>query len=80
MSKRDEDGVLRVERVARKRHHCDWDCEQPIEPGTRYVRWSLPPGSDLGNTGWWSLAGHGHSLHDCPRYRTNDTATTTERT
>lgn len=58
---------LHAERVARKRHVCGWDCGHPIEPGTRYVRSSLPPWTDPNETGsWWTHALHGASRHECP--------------
>jgi hypothetical protein len=61
--------TLYTEQVARERHRCGWDCGSPIEPGTRYVRAALPPGSDPNYAaGWWTLSLHGRQLTDCPTY------------
>lgn len=60
-------GALHVERVARKRHDCGWACGLPIEPGTRYVRSSLPPRTDCNESDhWWTQALHGPRMTDCP--------------
>jgi len=46
--------------VARKRHNCDGinlDCAGIIEPGTRYLRSSLPPNDgEVGKVGWLNNA------------------------
>jgi hypothetical protein len=58
---------LHVERTARKTHACGWACGVPIEPGTRYVRSSLPPRTDPNDSDhWWTQALHGHRMTDCP--------------
>lgn len=61
---------LHVERVARKPHVCGWECGDLIEPGTRYIRSSLPPHTEPFEDcdHWISQALHGASLYDCPRY------------
>jgi hypothetical protein len=44
--------------TARTRKRCTedrWNCRNWIEPGEVYLRVALPPGSDLGNTGWWTM-------------------------
>ncbi|WP_431781777.1 hypothetical protein [Streptomyces chumphonensis] len=47
---------LRTYRTARTPKRCHAHlCRRPIERGDRYVRASLPPGGELGNTGWWSM-------------------------
>jgi hypothetical protein len=44
-------------RRARVRHACG-RCVDVIEPGALYWSCSLPPGSDIGNTGWWHEKSH----------------------
>lgn len=59
--------ALYVERTARKRHRCGWECGEPIEPGTRYVRSALPPWTEPNaSPQWWTHALHGRSRRDCP--------------
>jgi hypothetical protein len=59
--------AIHVERTARKRYRCGWDCFEWIEPGTRYVRSSLPPRTDPnGSDEWWVQALHGHTRDACP--------------
>lgn len=38
-------------RKARKPHRCE--CRRIIEPGERYIRHVLAPGSEIDNTSWW---------------------------
>ena len=48
--------VMVTVRTARKRHRCsrsDW-----IEPGEQYEEIAIPPGSDIGNGGWWHERRH----------------------
>jgi hypothetical protein len=46
-------------RAAQKRYRCESEritpCAGYIEPGQRYVAMELPPGSEIGNQGWWRL-------------------------
>lgn len=42
---------IAVERTARKRHTCS-QCRKPIEPGQRYIDSRLPPGGEMGYSGW----------------------------
>lgn len=56
--------------TARKRYPCSWDCGSPIEPGTRYIRWSIPPGDEGNEDGDHWIVG---TLHDrdpgkCPTF------------
>jgi hypothetical protein len=45
-------------RTLRKRRRCDGHLSDPhmIEAGQQVVWSSLPPHSDIGNTGWWHAA------------------------
>lgn len=45
------------ERTARKRYRCS-NCLKPVEPGQRYHYHAMPPGSDMGNPGWWHSVTH----------------------
>lgn len=67
--------ALHRERTARKPYRCGFECGELIEPGTRYVRSAIPPGSDPNYSDeWWTHALHGHSYQDCPaRNATADT-------
>lgn len=66
-------GALHVDRVARKQHHCGWDCGDPIEPGQRYIRSAMPPWTEPNESPhWWTAALHGASLYDCPTYKRRD--------
>ena len=61
--------TIYVERTARKRHDCAWDCGSPIERGTRYVRAATPPWSEPNESDhWWYAALHGRYLDSCPTY------------
>jgi len=69
-------GALYSIQVARKRYRCEHGgyecpgvypiCSGWIEPGERYVRASLPPGSDMGNTSWWTLRRHASDIEYVP--------------
>ena len=51
-----------VYRFSRARRRCDtrtWGC-RGIAARERYSCSSVPPGSDLGNEGWWHLSECGH--------------------
>lgn len=53
-------------RTARRRVRCDGhmaDERHWIEPGQEYVASALPPGSDIGNVGWWH---HRYCMDCCP--------------
>ena len=58
-----------TESTARRRYTCSWDCGSDIEPGQRYVRWSLPPRSE-GNSDdhWVSGTAHGDLPEKCPTF------------
>lgn len=61
---------LHTPHVARKRHRCGWECGEPIEPGTAYVRSALPPRTEPNESDhWWTHALHGPYPDDCPVYR-----------
>lgn len=63
------DGVLYTEHTARVRHMCS-ACQDPIEPGERYVKAALPPLVDPNHDPrWWTMKVHGRSLYDCPTYQ-----------
>lgn len=47
-------------RTARKRHTCS-RCQKDIEPGERYEASALPPGGEMGLTGWWRVTSHAGS-------------------
>jgi hypothetical protein len=57
---------LYTEQAARRDYRCGRECGEPIKAGTRYVRAALPPGSEMGNTGWWVMRLHGRHWEDCP--------------
>lgn len=62
-------GALHTEHVAKKQHHCGWDCGDPIEPGARYIRSAMPPHVEPNESDhWWTHALHGLTLYDCPVY------------
>lgn len=45
-------------RTARTRKFCEGTHRAPfhyIESGERYLRVALPPNSDVGNIGWWTM-------------------------
>jgi hypothetical protein len=68
-------GALLIERVARKQHHCGWDCGDPIKPGERYIRSSMPPWTEPNESPHWRThALHGADLYDCPTYKRRDAA------
>ncbi len=50
---------LKSYRTARIRKYCENSAMRPpfhhIEPGERYLRAALPPNSDIGNIGWWTM-------------------------
>jgi hypothetical protein len=58
---------LRTFRTARTRKQCDGDVYNlhMIEPGERYLRTSIPPGSNLGNEHWWTMATCWECLTTC---------------
>ena len=50
------DESLKTFRTARTRKPCQrWACYKTIWPGQRYLRAALPPNSDMGNVGWWTM-------------------------
>jgi hypothetical protein len=58
---------LRTEHVARRRYLCGWDCGEPIEPGTRYIRSVIPPWTEPNESPhWWTHRLHGPKYGDCP--------------
>lgn len=56
------------EHTARRDYRCGRECGSTIRAGSRYVVASLPPNSEMGNTGWWSMRLHGRDYNDCPTY------------
>jgi hypothetical protein len=54
-------------RTARVVFRCD-SCRYEIPAGHRYVRHSLPPGSDIGNDRWWTSKTCGWLTSDCRQY------------
>ena len=48
--------MVRV-RKSRKRRTCS-RCGGTIQPGELYEDARLPPGGELGNTGWWRSTSH----------------------
>lgn len=51
-------GCLDTVHTARRQHACEgFRCNgrRSILPGHRYTRSALPPGGEIGNTGWWTM-------------------------
>lgn len=70
--------ALHREATARKRYRCGFECGQPIEPGTRYVRSAIPPRTEPNDSDrWWSHALHGRTFQDCPARHAAAEETTT---
>jgi len=51
------------ERTARQRHRCS-RCRLPIEPGTRYQEWKIPPAGGIGYQSWKTERVH-RTYGDC---------------
>ncbi len=62
----DRGECLVTRRRARRQHRCD-KCRKPIMPGQEYNKYALPPDSDIGNIGWWTMKCHLPA--DCPLTR-----------
>lgn len=57
---------MTVTRKARKRQVCG-RCERSIEAREPYLRHSLPPYSEHGNTGWWTELECQDCAYECGR-------------
>jgi len=61
--------ALVTKSTARKRYRCSWDCGSAIEVGQPYVRWALPPWTELNEQDGWQVgAAHGEHTTDCPTF------------